>query len=81
VDGDYWYFRAPDRVSLGKTKRFSKQDSRTFNGGIFISKTTSPKAYSSGAYIDYEGGRKLLLFVFDFRFNGQEGKRWHYVEE
>jgi len=80
-DSDYWYFRAPGRVSLGKTKVFSKQDSRTYNGGIFISKKTNPNAHSSGAFIDYEGGRKLLLFVFDFRFTGQEGKRWHYVDE
>jgi hypothetical protein len=64
---------------LGKTKFFSKQDSRTYSGGIFVSKKTNPKAHSSGAYIDYEGGRKLLLFVFDSRFTGQEGKRWHYA--
>ena len=80
-DSDYWYFRAPERVSLGKTKVFSKQDGRTYDGGIFISKKTNPKAYSSGAFVDYEGGRKLLLFAFDFRFTGQEGKRWHFVGE
>jgi hypothetical protein len=78
-ESDYLYYKAPERVSLGKTKFFSAQDSRTYDGGIFISKSASSK-YSSGAYIDYEGGKKLLLFCFDFRFTGQEGKRWHYEE-
>src|SRR5208282_2754771 len=59
-DSDYLYYKAPGKVSLGKTKFFSAQDSRTYEGGIFISKSTSSK-YSSGAYIDYEGGKKLLL--------------------
>jgi|CZKV01.1.fsa_nt_gi hypothetical protein len=77
-DSDYWYFRAPERVSLGKTALFSKQDSRTYDGGIFISKNSNPKAYPSGAYVDYEDGKMLLLFAFDARFSGQEGKRWHY---
>jgi hypothetical protein len=76
-DSDYLYYKAPNEVSLGKKKFFSAQDSRTYDGGIFISKNASSK-YSSGAYIDYEGGKKLLLFYFDFRFTQQEGKRWHY---
>jgi len=79
-DSDYLYYKAPERVSLGKTKFFSAQDSRTYDGGVFISKSASSK-YSSGAYIDYEGGKKLLLFFFDFRFTGQEGRRWQYVDE
>ncbi len=78
-DHDYLYYKAPERVSLGQTKFFSAQDSRTYGGGIFISKSSGSK-YSSGAYIDYEGGKKLLLFYFDSRFTGQEGKRWHYEE-
>ena len=80
-DSDYLYFRAPEKVSLGKSAFFSKQDSRTYDGGIFISKNTNAKAYPSGAYIDYEGGRILLLFTFDARFTGQKGKRWHYVDK
>ncbi len=80
-DSDYWYFRAPEEVSLGKTKPFSKQESRRYDGGVFISKNTNPKTYPSGAFIEYEGGKKLLLFAFDFRFTGQEGKRWRYTDE
>ena len=79
-DSDYLYYKAPGRVSLGKTKFFSAQDSRTYDGGIFMSKSASSK-YPSGAYIDYESGKRLLLFFFDWRFTGQEGKQWHYVDE
>ena len=78
-DSDYLYYEAPERVSLGKRKFFSTQDSRTYDGGIFISESASSK-YSSGAYIDYKDGQKLLLFYFDSRFTGQAGKRWHYEE-
>jgi hypothetical protein len=49
--------------------------------GIFISKGTNPKAYSSGAYIDSEGGRMQLIYAFDARFTGQEGKGWHFIDE
>jgi hypothetical protein len=76
-DNDYLFYRAPQEVSLGKTKLFSRQDSRTYEGGIFVSKNARSQ-YSSGAYIDHEDGKKLLLFHFDSRFTGQEGKRWHY---
>ena len=79
-DSDYWYFRAPEKVSLGKSAFFSNQGSSTSDGGIFISKSDSSK-YSSGAYIDNKSGKKLLLFHFDLRFTVQEGKRWHYVDE
>jgi hypothetical protein len=78
-DSDYWFFKAPENVSLGKTKFFSDQESRTYAGGIFISRSTSSK-YSSGAYIDYKDGKKLLLFYFDSRFTGQEGRRWHFEQ-
>lgn len=78
-DNDYWYFAAPGGVTMGKKKLFSAQDNMPQGGGIVISKKTNPKAYSSGAYVDYEGGRKLLVFYFDFRFTDQEGKRWHYI--
>lgn len=79
-DSDYLYYRAPERVSLGKTKMFSAQDSRTAEGGIFISKNPASR-YSSGAYIEFTDGKKQLLFQFDARFMGQEGKRWHYEEQ
>lgn len=79
-DSDYLYYRAPEKVSLGKTKMFSAQDSRTAEGGIFISKNPASK-YSSGAYIEFTDGKKQLLFQFDARFTGQEEKRWHYEEQ
>jgi hypothetical protein len=53
--------------------------SRPKTANIFISKGAGPK-YSSGAYIDYVGGEKLMLFHFDSRFTGQEGKLWRYEE-
>ena len=79
-DDDYLYYQAPERVSLGKQKMSSEQDGKLYDGGIFISKNTSAK-YSSGAYVDYENGRKLLLFFFDSRFTKQEGETWHYLSE
>jgi hypothetical protein len=79
-DDDYLYFQAPERVSLGKQKMSSEQDGKLYDGGIFISKKAGTK-YSSGAYVDYENGKKLLLFFFDSRFTKQEGKSWHYVNE
>jgi hypothetical protein len=80
-DSDYWYFRAPEKVSVVITKLFSTPDGRSFDGGIFISKKTNPEAYSSGAYLNHEGGRMLLVMYFDFRFTDKEGKQWHYSNE
>ena len=79
-DDDYLYYQAPERVSLGKQKMSSEQDGKLYDGGIFISKHAGSK-YSSGAYVDYENGKKLLLFSFGSRFTKQEGKSWHYVNE
>jgi len=79
-DSDYLYYLAPERVSLGKQKMSSEQDGKAYDGGIFISKNASAK-YSSGAYVDYDNGKKLLLFYFDSRFTKQEGKSWHYLSE
>jgi hypothetical protein len=76
-DSDYLYYRAVARVTLGKKKFFSTQDNMPQEGGIFFSKRPGSK-YSSGAYVDYEGGKKLLVFFFDFRFTTQEGKQWHF---
>jgi hypothetical protein len=77
-DSDYLYYKAMARVTLGKKKLFSAQDNMPQGGGIFFSKSASSK-YSSGAYVDYEDGKKLLIFFFDFRFTTQEGKRWHFT--
>jgi hypothetical protein len=79
-DGDYLYYEAPDKVALGKKKMFTAQDSMPQGGGIFFSKHDGTK-YPSGAFVDFKDGEKLLVFYFDFRFTGQEGKRWHYVDE
>ena len=79
-DDDYQYYQAPERVSLGKQKMSSDQDGKLYDGGIFISRNASSK-YSAGAYVDYENGKKLLLFFFDSRFTKQEGKSWHYLGE
>jgi hypothetical protein len=79
-DDDYLYYLAPERVSLGKQKMSSEQDGKLYDGGIFISKNAGAK-YSSGAYVDYDNGKKLLLFFFDSRFTKQEGKSWHYLSE
>lgn len=77
-DEDYLYYTAPEPVSLGDAKLFANQDRRSYDGGIFIAR--NPRArYSSGAFIDQDG-KKLLLLYFDARFTNQEGKRWHYVE-
>jgi len=79
-DDDYLYYLAPERVSLGKKKIFSDQDSGGYDGGIFISRNARSK-YPSGAYIDYKNGNKLLLFFFDSRFTKKEGESWHYINE
>jgi hypothetical protein len=79
-DNDYWYYKAPGKVSLGETPPFSNRDFRMFDGGIFMSRNPGSK-YSSGAYIDYENGHKLLVFFFDSRFTGREGSKWYYINE
>jgi major membrane immunogen (membrane-anchored lipoprotein) len=79
-DNDYRYYKAPGQVTLGKKKIFSAQNNMPQGGGIFFSKNAGCK-YPSGAYVDFKDGEKLLVFYFDFRFTGQEGKRWHYVDE
>ena len=80
-DGDYLYYLAPERVSLGKQKMSSEQDGKLYDGGIFVSKNAGSK-YSSGAYVDYENGNKLLLFFLTSRFTKQGGaKSWHYLSE
>ena len=78
-DSDYLYYKAPGAVSQREMKFFSGQDTSTCDGGIFISRNAGSR-YSSGAYIEYKDGKKMLLFYFDFRFTGQEGKRWHYEQ-
>jgi hypothetical protein len=79
-DDDYWYYVAPQQVSLGKNKFFADQDSNALDGGIFISRHPGAK-YASGAYVDFKHHHKLLLFFFDWRFTRKEGDQWHYVEE
>jgi hypothetical protein len=78
-DRDYLYYESQDNLSLLHTTD-SDQNSRLFNGGIYISRNPSSK-YPYGAYIDYKKGHKLLVFSFDSRFMGQEGSGWHYSEK
>jgi hypothetical protein len=78
-DQDYLYYEAQDNLSLLHTLD-SDQNSRLFNGGIFISRNPGSK-YPYGAYIDYRNGHKLLVFSFDSRFMGEEGSVWHYRDK
>ena len=78
-DKDYLYYEAQDNLTLLHTTD-SDQDSKLFNGGIFISQSPD-SLYQYGAYIDYKNGHKLLVFSFDSRFMGQEGNQWHYRDK
>lgn len=75
-DKDYLYYEAQDNLSLLHTVD-SDQNSRLFNGGIYMARDPGSK-YPYGAYIDYKNGHKLLVFSFDSRFMGQEGSVWRY---
>jgi hypothetical protein len=75
-DQDYLYYQTQDNLTLLHTTD-SGQNSRLFNGGIYISRNPDSK-YPYGAYIDYKNGDKLLIFSFDSRFMGEEGSIWHY---
>jgi hypothetical protein len=75
-DQDYLYYEAQDNLSLLHTTDLG-QDSRLFNGGVYVSRNPASK-YPYGAYIDFKNGQKLLVFSFDSRFMGQEGTQWHY---
>jgi hypothetical protein len=78
-DKDYSYYETSDNLSLVHTTD-GDQNSRLFNGGIYISR--NPDApHPSGAFIDYKNGHKLLVFCFDSRFMGQEGAGWHYSDK
>jgi hypothetical protein len=78
-DKDYLYYEAQDNLTLLHTTD-SDQDSRLFNGGIYLSQSPDSQ-YQYGAYIDYKNGHKLLIFSFDSRFMGQEGAGWHYTDK
>ena len=78
-DKDYLYYEAQDNLSLLHTTD-ADQDSKLFNGGIYISRNPDSR-YQYGAYIDYKNGHKLLVFSFDSRFMGQEGNQWHYSDK
>jgi hypothetical protein len=78
-DKDYLYYEAQDNLTLLHTTD-SDQDSKLFNGGIYISQNPDSR-YQYGAYIDYKNGHKLLVFAFDSRFMGQEGNQWHYSDK
>ncbi|MFT3868072.1 MAG: hypothetical protein QM715_06190 [Nibricoccus sp.] len=74
-DADYLYFGAPEKVGYVVAKSGVAPDSRQLAGGIFLAKADrSP--YPAGAYIEWEGGKRLLLMRFDFAFTSQKGKRW-----
>jgi hypothetical protein len=75
-DRDYLYYETQDNLSLLHTTD-ADQNSRLFNGGIYISRNPGSQ-YQYGAYVDYKNGHKLLIFSFDSRFMGQEGSVWHY---
>jgi hypothetical protein len=77
-DKDYLYYETPDNLTLLHTTE-SDQNSRLFNGGIYLSRNPD-SLYQYGAYIDYKNGHKLLVFSFDSRFMGQEGADWHYAD-
>jgi hypothetical protein len=78
-DQDYSYFEAQDNLSLLHTTD-EGQNSRLFNGGVFISRNAGSQ-YQYGAFIDFKKGHKLLVFSFDSRFMGQEGNQWHYSDQ
>ena len=80
-DTDFQYFEAPERFPSVVTKGSAKPSSRNLVGGIFVGKSGSKTSYPAGAYFDWEGGKKLLVMSFDFRFTSQEGKRWHFENQ
>lgn len=79
-DNDYRYYKSPNPISLVQSTSEFDRNVQPFAGGLFLAKNAGAK-YSSGAYVEYKDGHKLLVLSFDYRFMGQEGTTWHYKKE
>lgn len=80
-DDRYVYYKAPSKIGLSVKELLAGEDTRQFEGGIFMAKELKPSKYSAGGYIDWTFGKMLLVMAFPPSFMREEGEKWRHVSK